>query len=155
MILVVDDAEDIRGLFGVWLKKDYEVKFAATGAEALALADTEPLPDLNLLDIELPDMDGYEICRRLKASPPLAAILVIFVTERNDPRDQARGLMSGAVDYITKPLSAPVMLLRVRTQLALESQIQKRTEELQETRARHKDELEGIHDPDFGAPPKK
>ena len=141
VILVADDAEDIRSLFGVWLKKDYEVKFAASGTEALAQADTEPLPDLILLDIELPDTDGYEVCKQLKANPSLAAIPVIFVTARNDPKDQARGLMGGAVDYITKPLSAPITLLRVRTQLALvnqrralEDQIRERTEELYETR---------------------
>jgi len=141
VILVADDAEDIRGLFGVWLKKDYEVKYAASGAQALAQADTEPLPDLILLDIELPDTDGYEVCKQLKANPSLAAIPVIFVTARNDPKDQARGLLGGAVDYITKPLSAPITLLRVRTQLALvnqrralEDQIRERTEELHETR---------------------
>ncbi len=141
LILVADDDEDIRNLFGAMLRQDYEVKFAATGDETLIQADTEPLPDLILLDVELPDADGYQVCAQLKANPALASIPVIFVTGRTDPRDQARGLMAGAVDYITKPVSAPITLLRVRTQLALvdqrlalEQQIQERTEELYETR---------------------
>jgi putative two-component system response regulator len=141
VILVADDAEDIRNLFGVLLKKDYEVKFAETGDQTLAQADTEPLPDLILLDIELPDTDGLEVCKQLKANPSLASIPVIMVTARSSPKDQAMGLMAGAVDYITKPLSGPITLLRVRTQLALvnqrralEDQIREATEELYETR---------------------
>ena len=141
VILVADDSEDIRNLFGVMLKPEYDVKFAVNSDETLAGADTEPLPDLILLDVEMPELDGYEVCTRLKANPTLAHIPVIFVTARSDPKDQARGLLAGAVDYITKPISAPITLLRVRTQLALqdqrralEEQIQQRTEELHDTR---------------------
>ncbi len=141
VILVADDAEDMRNLFGVMLKKDYELKFAASGKETLAAADTEPLPDLILLDVQMPDMDGYEVCAQLKANPSLAQIPVIFVSARADAKDQAKGLLAGAVDYITKPISGPITLLRVRTQLALvdqrhalEEQIVQRTAELDETR---------------------
>ena len=141
VILVADDSEDIRNLFGVMLKKNYDVKFAVNSDETLAGADTDPLPDLILLDVEMPELDGYEVCARLKANPSLAHIPVIFVTARTDPKDQARGLMAGAVDYITKPISAPITMLRVKTQLvlvdqrrALEEQIQQRTEELYDTR---------------------
>ena len=141
LILVADDSEDIRNLFEVMLKRNYDVKFATNSDETLAGADTEPLPDLILLDVEMPELDGYEVCARLKANPALAHIPVIFVTARADPKDQARGLLAGAVDYITKPISAPITLLRVRTQLALvdqrralEDQIQQRTEELYDTR---------------------
>jgi len=141
VILVADDSEDIRNLLGVMLKRQYEVKFAVNSDEALAAADTDPLPDLILLDVEMPTLDGYEVCARLKANPSLAGIPVIFITARNDPKDQARGLLAGAVDYITKPISAPITLLRVKTQLALldqrrtlEEQIAARTEELYETR---------------------
>jgi putative two-component system response regulator len=141
VILVADDSEDIRNLFGAMLGKHYEVKFAENSDQALAAADTDPLPDLILLDIEMPSLDGYQVCVRLKANPALAHIPVIFVTARTDPKDQARGLLAGAVDYITKPISAPITLLRVRTQLALvnqrralEEQIQARTEELYQTR---------------------
>ena len=141
LILVADDSEDIRNLFGVLLGKLYDVKFATNSDETLAAADTDPLPDLILLDIEMPELNGYEVCARLKANPALAHIPVIFVTARTDPKDQAQGLMAGAVDYIVKPISAPITLLRVRTQLALvdqrrtlEEQIAARTEELHETR---------------------
>ena len=141
LILVADDSEDIRNLFEVMLKRNYDVKFAANSDQTLAGADTEPLPDLILLDVEMPELDGYEVCARLKANPALAHIPVIFVTGRSDPKDQAKGLLAGAVDYITKPISAPITLLRVRTQLALvdqrrelEEQIRSRTEELYDTR---------------------
>jgi len=141
LILVADDSEDIRNLFGVMLKAHYDVRYAVDSDETLAGADTEPLPDLILLDVEMPALDGYEVCARLKANPALAHIPIIFVTARNDPKDQAKGLLAGAVDYITKPISAPITMLRVRTQLALvdqrralEDQIQQRTEELYNTR---------------------
>jgi putative two-component system response regulator len=141
VILVADDSEDIRNLFGVMLKRHYDVKFAANSDQTLAAADTEPLPDLILLDVEMPELDGYEVCARLKANPALAHIPVIFVTGRSDAKDQAKGLLAGAVDYIVKPISAPITLLRVRNQLdladrrrLLEEQVQSRTEELYETR---------------------
>lgn len=141
LILVADDSEDIRNLFGIMLKPKYDVRFAINSDETLAGADTDPLPDLILLDVEMPELNGYEVCARLKANPALADIPVIFVTGRSDPKDQAKGLLAGAVDYITKPISAPITMLRVRTQLrlvdqrhALEDQIQQRTEELYDTR---------------------
>ena len=141
LILVADDSEDIRNLFGIMLKSKYDVRYAVNSDETLAGADTDPLPDLILLDVEMPELDGYEVCTRLKANPALAHIPVIFVTARADPKDQARGLLAGAVDYIAKPISAPITMLRVRTQLALvdqrralEEQIQQRTEELYDTR---------------------
>jgi len=141
LILVADDSEDIRNLFGVMLKKNYEVRFATNSDETLAEADTEPLPDLILLDVEMPGLNGYEVCARLRGNPALAHIPVIFVTSRSDPKDQARGLLAGAVDYIVKPISGPITLLRVRNHLALadqrralEDQIAARTQELQQTR---------------------
>jgi putative two-component system response regulator len=109
--------------------------------ETFACSDTYPLPDLILLDVDMPVLNGYEVCALLKANPALAHIPVIFVTARSDPKDQAKGLLAGAVDYITKPISAPITMLRVRTQLALgdqrralEEQVQARTEELYDTR---------------------
>ena len=141
VILVADDSEDIRNLFGVMLKKNYDLKFAVNSDETLAMADTDPLPDLILLDVDMPSLNGFEVCARLKGNPALADIPVIFVTARTDPRDQAQGLRAGAVDYIVKPISAPITMLRVKTQLALadqrralEEQILARTEELHETR---------------------
>jgi len=141
VILVADDSEDIRNLLGVMLKKDYDVKFAVDSDEALAAADTDPLPDLILLDVDMPAISGLEVCALLKKNPALADIPVIFITGLSEPRDQAEGLRAGAVDYIVKPISAPITMLRVRTQLALvnqrhalEEQILARTEELNETR---------------------
>ncbi len=141
VILVADDSQDIRNLFGVMLKKDYDVKFAVNSDEALASADTDPLPDLILLDVDMPSVSGFEVCARLKSNPALTDIPVIFITGRSNPRDQAEGLRAGAVDYIVKPISPPITMLRVRTQLALvdqrralEDQIHARTEELHETR---------------------
>jgi putative two-component system response regulator len=141
VILVADDSEDIRNLFGVMLQKSYDVRFATNSDETLAGADIDPLPDLILLDVEMPELNGYEVCASLKANPALMHIPVIFVTSRSDPKDQARGLLAGAVDYIVKPISGPITLLRVRNHLALadqrralEDQIAARTEELQETR---------------------
>lgn len=119
VILVADDAEDIRSLFGVWLKKDFEVKFAASGAEALAQADTEPLPDLILLDIMMPEMDGFEVCRRLHEDPGTAEIPVLFLTAKTDTESLVRGFETGAVDYVTKPVKDAELLARVKTQLEL------------------------------------
>jgi len=141
VILVADDSQDIRNLFGVMLKKDYDVKYAVNSDETLAAADTDPLPDLILLDIDMPSISGFEVCAKLKSNPALTDIPVIFVTGRSNPRDQAEGLRAGAVDYIVKPISPPITMLRVRTQLALldqrralEDQILARTEELHQTR---------------------
>lgn len=141
VILIADDSEDIRQLFGVMLKKDYDVKFAANSDETLASADTDPLPDLILLDVEMPSISGFEVCKQLKSNPALTDIPIIFVTGRTNPRDQALGLQAGAVDYIVKPISPPITMLRVRTQLALvnqrralEQQVLARTEELHATR---------------------
>ena len=140
VILVADDSEDMRNLFQVMLKSKYELKFAETGTQALALADTEPIPDLILLDVEMPESDGYDVLAQLKANPVLAQIPVIFVSARADPKDQAKGLMGGAVDYIVKPISGPLTLLRVRAHIALqdqrrdlEEQVLRRTEELHAT----------------------
>jgi len=141
VILVADDSDDIRNLFGVMLKKDYDLKFAVNSDETLASADTEPLPDLILLDVDMPSINGFEVCARLKSNPALTDIPIIFITGRSNPRDQAEGLRAGAVDYIVKPITPPITMLRVRTQLALvdqrralEDQIRARTEELRETR---------------------
>ena len=89
LILVADDSEDIRNLFEVMLKAKYDLKFASNSDETLVEADTDPLPDLILLDVEIPELDGYEVCARLKANPALAHIPVIFVTGRAAPKDQA------------------------------------------------------------------
>lgn len=141
LILVVDDSEDIRNLLAATLQNRYEVKLAASGKEALRLADAAPRPDLILLDIQMPGLDGYEVCARLKSEPELAPIPVIFLTALTDAKAELKGLELGAVDYLAKPVSAALMLARVGTHLALysrrralEDEVRARTEELYATR---------------------
>jgi len=140
-ILVVDDTPgNIDVLQGI-LAPAYRVKVAATGARALEIAAQDDPPDLILLDIMMPGMDGYELIRRLKADPLTRDIPVLFVSARDDPEDEQRGFDLGCVDYLTKPVSAPQVRARVRTHLALhdrnralEAAVRERTRELQETR---------------------
>ena len=117
LILVADDSEDIRNLFGIMLKSKYDVRFAIDSNEALAGADTEPLPDLILLDIEMPHLDGYEVCARLKANPALAHIPVIFVTGRTDAATRIQCLAMGAAGFVVKPFHARDVLSQVRQAL--------------------------------------
>ncbi len=118
-VLIVDDApENIRVLAQV-LKPLYTVRFATSGKEALDLATSGDPLDLVLLDIMMPEMDGYEVCRRIKASEKTRHIPVIFITAMNEEEDETRGLELGAVDYITKPFSKAIVKARVRTHLEL------------------------------------
>lgn len=138
-ILVVDDVEsNIDILVGI-LGDDYDVSVAMDGESALEAVDDDP-PDLILLDIMMPGMDGYEVCRRLKANPETQKIPVIFVTAKTDVADETRGFELGAVDYITKPISPPIVQERVKTHLALydqqralEGMVSQRTSELRKT----------------------
>ena len=139
-ILAVDDTPENLDLIRAVLANDYRMRVARDGLTALRLALQNP-PDLILLDIMMPEMDGYEVCRRLKADPRLADIPVIFVTGMGEVADESRGFDVGAVDYITKPISPPVLARRVRTHLALydqnrelEHRVHQRTLELYQTR---------------------
>ena len=160
-VLVVDDTpENIDILVGI-LGGDYKVKVAIDGPKALALAN-KSAPDLILLDVMMPGMNGYEVCKRLKQDPLTSHIPVIFVTALADVADETQGFELGAVDYITKPVSAPVVKARVKTHLALydqkrllEEEVKSRTKELEETRfeiirrlgraAEYKDNETGLH----------
>lgn len=115
-VLVVDDTPTNLSLLSGLLREHYRVKVANSGAKAFELAEAQP-PDLVLLDVMMPGMDGYEVCRRFKASPHLARAPVIFLTAKVDPADEERGFGVGAVDFIHKPISPPVVLARVRTHL--------------------------------------
>jgi CheY-like chemotaxis protein/two-component sensor histidine kinase len=118
LVLVVDDQPmNIQTIYQL-LEDDYDIAMATSGTEALDYCK-QRLPDLILLDVVMPGMDGYEVCRQLKADPQTAAIPVIFVTSQSDPADEAEGLRRGAVDYITKPVIDIVAKARVQTQLAL------------------------------------
>ncbi len=119
-ILVVDDTPDNLMLISTLLKRIYKVKVANSGEKALRIAQLECRPDLILLDIMMPEMDGYEVCRRLKANAKTKDIPVIFLTAKSDANNEAKGFQLGAVDYITKPISLQVVLARVKTHLDME-----------------------------------
>ncbi|MCB1644514.1 MAG: two-component system response regulator [Pseudomonadales bacterium] len=160
-ILVVDDApENIDVLVGI-LHEDYEVKAAINGDIALRIARRSP-PDLILLDIMMPGIDGYEVCRQLKEDHLLKHIPVIFITAKLGVKDEVKGFEAGAVDYISKPVSAPVVKARVRTHLALHDQnreldrkVHEQTRKISDTRlqiiqrlgraAEYKDNETGLH----------
>jgi signal transduction histidine kinase len=118
-VLLVDDSADNLRVTGELLRGHYRVQIATCGDRALAIARMHPPPDLILLDIMMPEMDGFEVLHRLRSIQETAAIPVIFVTALADQADEARGLALGAVDYISKPIVPGLLLARVRTQLEL------------------------------------
>lgn len=118
-ILIVDDEPvNIDVLKGI-LAPHYAIRAATCGESAVWLALSDAPPDLILLDVVMPDISGLDVCATLKADPRSRGIPIIFVTSMNEDEDQARGFELGAADYLTKPVSAPVVLARVRTHLAL------------------------------------
>jgi diguanylate cyclase (GGDEF)-like protein len=121
LILVVDDSPTNLAILNVVLKDIYQIITANNGSDALTLAASQE-PDLIILDIMMPGMDGYEICDRLKTNPFTRDIPVMFVTAMDQERQEAKGLALGAVDYIAKPVSPPIVLARVRNQLELKRQ---------------------------------
>jgi serine phosphatase RsbU (regulator of sigma subunit) len=118
-LLLVDDAPVNIQIAHSILKDDYQVRVATSGAKALELAKLKPSPDLILLDIGMPEMDGYEVCERLKADPETRDIPVIFLTGKTEAEDETKGFAVGAVDYIHKPFLPAIVQARVRTHLAL------------------------------------
>ncbi len=117
-ILIIDDTPVNIRILSELLVDDYEILFSTSGTDGLQRAHIER-PDLILLDIMMPGMDGYEVCRRLKADPALETIPVIFVTALGQEADEAKGLQIGAIDYITKPISPPIVKARVKNHLKL------------------------------------
>ena len=159
-VLAVDDEAANLMLLHEILQSDYDVIFAKNGQDALKRVMQKP--DLIILDIMMPGMDGYEVCQRLKADPENKHIPVIFLTAKITVKDEIKGFKLGATDYITKPISPPILLKRVETQLAiydqqriLEKRVQERTVELMSTRleviqrlgkaAEFKDNETGMH----------
>ena len=148
LLLVDDEPTNLQVLRHI-LQADYRLLFATDGERALQVA-REQRPDLVLLDIMMPHMDGYAVCRALKADAATASIPVIFITALNDSQDETAGFDVGGVDYLTKPVSPPVVRARVRTHLSLV-----RMDELRETRlqivqrlgraAEYKDNETGLH----------
>jgi signal transduction histidine kinase len=118
-ILVVDDMADNLALLSNLLKDEYRVKIANSGEKALRIALADPQPELILLDVMMPGMDGYEVCWSLKHNTRTMNIPVIFLTGKTEDEDEKKGLELGAVDYITKPISPPIVMARVKNHLAL------------------------------------
>ncbi len=120
-ILVVDDKPYNLALMSGLFKEDYQVKIATCGEKALKIARSDSPPDLILLDIMMPVMDGYEVCRQLKLDPKTRDIPVIFLTAKTADEDEERGLVLGAIDYISKPISLPIVMARVKAHLTLKA----------------------------------
>lgn len=155
-ILIVDDQPENITIMIEALHGNYDLLAATDGETALERANSEPRPDLILLDVMMPGMDGHEVCRQLKSWPETRDIPVIFVTALDKPDDEARGLSLGAVDYITKPISPPVVEARVRAHLqltqakkvlteqnaVLEQRVREKTEDVIRI---HKERVEGLN----------
>ena len=118
-ILVVDDSEDVLNLIQATLSKEHDVRVADNAAAGLRLAFEEPKPELILLDVEMPDVSGYDLCKTLKGSPAVADIPIVFLTGRTETRDVVQGFQLGALDYLAKPVSPPVLQARIRNHLEL------------------------------------
>jgi putative two-component system response regulator len=140
-ILIVDDSPDNLLILSETLKPFYKIKVANNGKKALNMIASGDIPDLILLDIMMPDISGYDVCKKLKNDPFTRNIPIIFVTALNDYSNEEEGLNLGAVDYITKPFNSSIIIARVNTQISLlryqrdlEQKLQERTEEIVLTR---------------------
>lgn len=118
-ILLIDDDPLVLEVLNECLRPHYRTRIATRGQKGVELARVEPQPDLVLLDVELPDMQGYAVCSALKEDTRTAAIPVMFLSSHSDVPDITRGLQLGAVDYVTKPVAPPILLARVQTHLRL------------------------------------
>ncbi|MBF0376815.1 MAG: response regulator [Desulfamplus sp.] len=122
-VLIVDDAIDNIKICVNLLSKEYDTFFAKDGKKALEIV-YENRPDIILLDIVMPEMDGYEVCRQLKSDSKVSDIPVVFISSKNQVEDETKGLDLGAVDYITKPISPPILKARIRNHLKLSHAMQ-------------------------------
>lgn len=160
-VLIVDDTAENLDVLTEILKDEYIVRATISGRAALKIAE-KTLPDIILLDIMMPEMDGYEVCAKLKENPLTKSIPVIFVTARTQDEDQIRGFSVGAVDYITKPISPYIAKARIKTHIALSDQkksleieVLRKTKELRDIKleiikklgkaAEYKDNETGLH----------
>lgn len=122
VILVVDDVATNVQALALLLKEEYTIKVATAGVRALELAAQDPIPDLILLDVQMPEMDGYDVLRLLRENRNTAEIPIIFVTGKDSVEDEEHGLGLGAVDYITKPIHPSIVKARVKTHITLKQQ---------------------------------
>lgn len=124
LVLVVDDTPDILALIHSLLRGSFQVKSANNGVKGLQIAQSNPVPDLILLDIMMPGMDGYEVCRQLKLNPQTRNIPIIFLTSKSETENEEKGFALGAADYVTKPIGPSVLLARVKAHIAAHAQRQ-------------------------------
>ncbi|OIP58293.1 MAG: diguanylate cyclase response regulator [Helicobacteraceae bacterium CG2_30_36_10] len=122
VILIVDDVSSNVEVLAAILKDDYQIKVAQSGAKAIELAVQNPVADLILLDVEMPGMDGFEVLKRLKSSRVTQHIPVIFITSYNTTEEEEKGLLQGAVDYITKPIRPVIVKARIKTHITIKKQ---------------------------------
>lgn len=122
LVLIVDDSPTTLKILASCVQSLHQIKMATSGKQCLQIALQEPQPDLILLDVSMPNMDGYEVCEKLKLNPTTASIPVIFVTGLQGEKDEERGLSIGAVDYITKPFRPAIVAARVKTHLTIKLQ---------------------------------
>ncbi|MEO5359887.1 MAG: two-component system response regulator [Nitrospirota bacterium] len=149
VILVVDDTPDNLTLMSGLLKDTYKVKVANSGERALKIINSDSPPDLVLLDIMMPDMDGYEVIRRMRTNEATAAMPVIFLTAKAEVEDERMGLSLGAVDYITKPVSPPIVMARVKNHLDLKAMrdfLKQKNDFLEQEVKRRTEEISAIQD---------
>ena len=122
LVLIVDDSPTNLQVLAACVKDNHRIKVATNGLQCLQIAQADPQPDLILLDVEMPGMNGYEVCQKLKSSQETAEIPVIFVTGLQGDKDEEKGLALGAVDYITKPIRPAIVIARVKTHITLKLQ---------------------------------
>ena len=122
VLLIVDDVQSNLNVLESILKDEYELKLASNGKEALEFSVLKPIPDLILLDVEMPGIDGFEVLEQLKLNPKTMHIPVIFVTGRDAISQEERGLLLGAVDYITKPIRPVIVKARINTHITMKHQ---------------------------------
>lgn len=149
VVLVVDDTPDNLSLMAGLLRDRYRVRLANSGERALQLVKAEPHPDVVLLDVMMPGLDGHEVCRRLKADPATADMAVIFLTALDEVEDEARGLALGAADFIAKPIRPPILLARLETQLTVKratAMLRDHNTRLEQEVRRRTAEIEGLQD---------
>ena len=120
--LIVDDEPNNIRLLKEILQKDYDIRVALNGRDALERTAIQPHPSLILLDIMMPEMDGYEVCKKIKSNPSIHKIPVVFVTAMIKEEDEMRGFKAGAVDYIQKPIIPSIVKARVETHIKLSDQ---------------------------------